>query len=116
MTWLIVLLVLAWVVVPVWVAASAAARKGRSAFGGGIVGFSLGWLGVGIVLLLSPATTPSEVAAAVVAQQAAAEPQMRWCVQGVCEMRRVPVPGGSRHRCASCGTPTQRVPRKQAIA
>ena len=44
-----------WAVVPIFLAAYIASGKGRSWIGGAIVGAFLGWLGVGIILLLSTA-------------------------------------------------------------
>jgi ABC-2 type transport system ATP-binding protein len=49
----LVLIILGWEIVPIYFAARIGSRKGRSQIGAAILGFFLGWLGVGILLLLS---------------------------------------------------------------
>jgi ABC-2 type transport system ATP-binding protein len=49
----VILIFLGWAVAPIYFAARIGRRKGRSPIGAAILGFFLGWLGVGILLLLS---------------------------------------------------------------
>lgn|SRR5664280_44978 len=54
MSVVIIVLLLLWIVPPIFIAPLVAAERDRSALGGFLLGLGLGWVGVGVVLLLGP--------------------------------------------------------------
>src|SRR5664280_2452618 len=54
MSVVIIVLLLLWIVPPIFIAPLVAAERDRSALGGFLLGLGLGWIGVGVVLLLGP--------------------------------------------------------------